>query len=722
MSTWQEIAAAETFLKKKLREYVTQSNVPALGAVLVRDAGSTIVAGQQGIRKVGATGDQNVVQDTDRFNIGSISKIFAAHLIGALIEAKKPGVPWESLSWGSTLGKVIPDLTFPNPPYKDVTIDQYTAHVSGMPYSPSNEPSGVFEPEKDYPNLMLTGLNAFQRRMAYVLKAIQDPLITKCKQPADSQCKSGIHDPGVAGEAPCKPGDCVNYSGGQVINAAMIERLTGMTFEDLIQQYVFGPLNMTRSRFGRASFGDLDGPWQHKWNPSTLKAEPFADAQSPAADTMPRNPVGGMCCSATDLGRFLAESIRPNPQLFPTTLQSMQTYLPAPGISPFYRGAWSSNMPGSSLDYTGDDSASLATVSLFLTSKTGVGAMCNMSSDAALPNKLANAGIVDMYNTALAFDAHWEELFGPGAPEPLECVHGMPALVATGSSGNALTVFGRQRNGVVVRRQSDNGGKIWGAPVPMPGWIMTSGISAAAPPDGYPMYLFGRGTDNQIWFAKWPGGRQDWQGSWPAPFGTFMTGPAVAASSNPQGVGLHLVAIGMDRRMYYVYSANGGQNWSAVEAIGQGTFTSAPAIAVSNDGTLVYVFGRGDDWRIWYNWNAEAGWQPHWTPIGEGIFSSGPGATSSKDGTRLHVMGRGMDSDMWHNWTNGAGQPFQPHWNKLSSGSFISAPALAADAPGQNLYVAALGDDFTIYTNHTASVGAPWDGSTQVGPNPGFFI
>ena len=234
---------------------------------------------------------------------------------------------------------------------------------------------------------------------------------------------------------------------------------------------------MTRSRFGRASFGDLDGPWQHQWRATTLKAEPFADPQSPAADTAPRNPVGGMCCSAADLGRFLAESVRPNPQVFPSTLQSMQTHLPAPGISPFYRGGWSSNAPGSSLDYTGDDGAALATVSVFLTSKTAVGAMCNMSDPvASVPNKLANAGVTDMYNTVRAFDAHWDELFASGAPEPLECVHPMPAPVATGGSGKVLTVFARQRDGVVVRRQSGNGGQTWAAPVPMPGWIMTSGL------------------------------------------------------------------------------------------------------------------------------------------------------------------------------------------------------------------------------------------------------
>lgn len=241
MATWQEIAAAEAFLAKKLREYVTQTNVPALAAVLVRDAGSTIVSGQQGIRKIGGTGDRNVVQATDRFNLGSISKVFAAHLIGALIDAGTP-----KLTWQSTLGQVMPELNFPNPVYKNVTIDQYTTHVSGMPYTPNqaNEPVNIYEPATSAAGLATMHLNAVQRRLVYVQNAVKDPLITKCKQ-ADAKCThdgdhatntgGGIHDPGVAGETPCQPGECVNYSGGLVINAAMLERLTGQVFEDLMQ-------------------------------------------------------------------------------------------------------------------------------------------------------------------------------------------------------------------------------------------------------------------------------------------------------------------------------------------------------------------------------------------------------------------------------------------------------------------------------------------------------
>lgn len=724
MASWQEIAAAESFLAKKLREYLAQTNVPALAAVLVRDAGSTIVSSQQGIRKVGGAGDRNIVQAADRFNLGSISKVFAAHLVGALIDAKVA----PSLSWQSTLGQVMPDLNFVNPAYRDVTIDQYSTHVSGMPYTPNqaNEPVGIYEPATSAAGLAALHLNPIQRRLVYVQNAVKDPLISKCKQP-DSNCQKdsdhatlaggGIHDPGVPGEDLCRPGECVNYSGGQVINAAILERLTGRVFEDLMQHYIFGPLGMTRSRFGRAAPGNDDGPWQHGWNATAFTMDPYVDPQLPEADTHPRNPVGGMCCNAADLGRFLAESVRPDPRVFhPDTRQSMQSYQVSP-VSSFTRGAWGSQQPGSptaDIWYEGDDGYMLATSYLSLSKKTAVGVMCNVN------DTLANAAVVDTQNLAWATDANWQTLFGPGAPEPVECAHAMPALVVSGNLGQILTVFARKHHGHLIRRQSANGGQTWGPELPFSGWVMTSGLAAAATPDGSHMFLFGRGTDNQIWYAKSSDAGQNWQGSWPVPFGTFMTGPAVAVSVSGPGIGIHLAAVGMDRRMYYVHSADGGQTWSQVANIGNGTFTSAPAIIASKDGTLVRVFGRGDDFRIWNNW-ASPVWQPHWAPIGQGIFSSGPGAVASDNGAVVHVMARGTDRNMWQNWTTGLNTPFQPHWQALApKGNHMSAPSLALH--GNNMYAAAFGDDFAIGVNHSADAGSSWAGAKPVGPQAGPFL
>lgn len=173
--------------------------------------------------------------------------------------------------------------------------------------------------------------------------------------------------------------------------------------------------------------------------------------------------------------------------------------------------------------------------------------------------------------------------------------------------------------------------------------------------------------------------------------------------------------------MYYIESGDGGQNWSQVSAIGQGTFTSAPAIIASTDGNVVRVFGRGGDFRIWNNWNASPGWQPHWAPIGQGVFTSGPAAVASGNGALVHIIARGTDRNMWQNFTTGFNTPFQPHWQPLAPvGSFISAPALTMH--GSNIYLAAFGDDFAIWVDQSADAGGSWKGASQVGPNPGLFI
>src|SRR6185503_8602071 len=134
MTTPQEIAAAKTFLARKLRESIGQCHVPALACVLVRDTGDTVVYGA-GIRKLGAGGGQNKIMANDKFNLGSISKIYTAHLVGAMIEAKTPGLGWSTSihSSGIALPAGAKDV------YSTVAIDLYTVHASGMPYTPAGD-------------------------------------------------------------------------------------------------------------------------------------------------------------------------------------------------------------------------------------------------------------------------------------------------------------------------------------------------------------------------------------------------------------------------------------------------------------------------------------------------------------------------------------------------------------------------------------------------------
>jgi hypothetical protein len=291
----------------------------------------------------------------------------------------------------------------------------------------------------------------------------------------------------------------------------------------------------------------------------------------------------------------------------------------------------------------------------------------------------------------------------------------MPALIWTGSQ---FTLFARLHTGEPVHRSSADWHN-WIAPVTFPGWVvMTSGLSAAISNEGTHAYLFGRGPDNQIWWGKTSNGA-NWQLMGAVPFGTFTTGPAVAVSED--GRKIHLAATGGDRRMYHVESNDGGHHWSGVHAIGQGTFTSAPAIAATQDGSSVHLFGRGTDYRIWTNSYAGS-WQPHWKPIGKGLFTSGPGATISWDDTTVHVMGRGTDRGLWHNSTDGPAG-WHAHWNRVpDEGTFNSAPAMTRGPSTTDVHIAAVGGDATIYINHSGDGGRTWDGPVQLANDPGLYI
>ena len=71
------------------------------------------------------------------------------------------------------------------------------------------------------------------------------------------------------------------------------------------------------------------------------------DTQQEGFDWHPRNTVGGACCSAADLGKFINEQVKFTPQVFTVDMRkTMQTGV-VTTASNHVRGAWASTMPGS---------------------------------------------------------------------------------------------------------------------------------------------------------------------------------------------------------------------------------------------------------------------------------------------------------------------------------------------------------------------------------------
>jgi CubicO group peptidase (beta-lactamase class C family) len=668
---------ATRFLEQKLRETVAECGVPALAAVMVTgSAPPLIISAQLGVRKMdGGAGSRNRIHPHDRFNLGSISKVFTGNLIGKLIQN---GV----LEWTTRIVDVFPEFwVFPpaRDGYKQVTIEQLIVHTSGMPTEPASDKDRGWD-WKNYTALDMTKSNLKKRRRSYVVAALLDA-------PKFSPPGTGVH-----------------YGGGGIIAASMAEQVTGRTYEDLMQTHIYDPLGMSNSGFGELSTGALDGPWQHSWHKETFELKPDPITKRDGYSWNARNPVGGACCSAGDLGKFIREQLRVDPQVFNLgTRSTLQTHQ-VTRASEFVRGGWGSTIPGSDqaeIWHLGDNGVSFAALSIRLSKKVGFAAMCNANTTFSQP------AVSKAMDVLRAMESRWG-LFTSNE-ELVECSHPVPAVVR---AGNKMLLFARRHDGNIFRYKSDDGGKVWQAASSFPDAVFTSGLAANVSSNGRHVCVSGRGKDDQIWFTVSSDGGTGWKNWTPIPGGTFQTGPAVTI--NTHGTSINIFAVGFDSLMYIARSRDSGESWSAWTPIGTGTFTSAPAAVASADGIIVHVFGRGKDWRIWRNVSSHGGvgWLPHWVPIGEDIFTSGPGAAVYKTGTTVHVFARATDRCLWRNKTSTSGSHWLDHWQKCGESAFNSAPAVATDATNVHTQAYAFGNDFGLFK--IGSVDA-WEDQQRIG-------
>lgn len=200
-------------------------NVPALGGAIVTDKGIVSITAV-GKRK---HGDRMPVSHTDKWHLGSDTKAMTATLVSVLI-AKK-AVPGNRLSWGSTVAEVFPEFrTQMHSDFKHVNLESLLAHRSGLTNPNSDENAALSN----------SSHGVVVRRREFTR------LIT------------GRDHSGTIGET-------YSYQNGNyIIAGAMLERLTGKSWETLMRQYLFQPLGMHSAGFGcPAGTGRPMQPWGH---------------------------------------------------------------------------------------------------------------------------------------------------------------------------------------------------------------------------------------------------------------------------------------------------------------------------------------------------------------------------------------------------------------------------------------------------------------------------
>jgi len=239
-----------------------QYHVPAIAGAIVTSKGLD-VCGVVGIRK---SGTEIPVALDDQWHLGSDTKAMTATLVGRLVEQ---GL----LEWDTTVAEVFPDLA---PAFdtemRGVTVLQLLSHRAGLP--------------ADLNWWSNFGVAGEATPQALRLGALKQALAKKSES---------------------SPGSEFKYSNlGYVIVGAIVEKVTGMSWEEAIQDKVLKPLGMESAGFGGVGTpGQIDQPLGH-----TEGAKPAA-TNGPSTDNPPvLGPAGRVHCTIQDWAKFIADQLR----------------------------------------------------------------------------------------------------------------------------------------------------------------------------------------------------------------------------------------------------------------------------------------------------------------------------------------------------------------------------------------------------------------------------
>lgn len=237
----------------------SEHDLPAL--VGLAASGQNVLAyGVTGARKVDT--EQRVTVD-DRFHLGSNTKAMTATVAAMLDEE-------DTLGLDDDLSMLFPDLADEmHEAYRDVTIAQLLAHHGGMGEA------------DDFPE-------RWQRAWSDTR-----PLPRQRKEWTEA----------ILTTAPATKPGAASYSNlGYVVVGAAMEEATESSWEQLMEQYLFEPLDMDSGGFGAPVAVSGNEPCGHTEEEGQLVAvEPGPADDNPAFF----GPAGTVHCNATDWLRFL---------------------------------------------------------------------------------------------------------------------------------------------------------------------------------------------------------------------------------------------------------------------------------------------------------------------------------------------------------------------------------------------------------------------------------
>ena len=261
-------------------------NVPAMGAIVFRS--DTILArGVAGFRRSNAAAP---VEQGDRFQLGSNTKAITATLLGTFVEEGK-------LKWTTTVAEIFPEWRDSiSADLRAVTVEQLLSHHGGIsPFSDTDD--------KDFRSIPRLSGTPMQRRAAFTSWVLRG-------KPASPVGGKGVYS-----------------NGGYIIAGAIAERISGQSWESLIQSRIFKPLGLSGA-FAWSDSPDVNQPWGHHETRGGAKPVDPRDADERLPVII--GPAGSVELSLDDYARFLQMNLkglegRDTPLLRPATIRHMHT-------------------------------------------------------------------------------------------------------------------------------------------------------------------------------------------------------------------------------------------------------------------------------------------------------------------------------------------------------------------------------------------------------------
>lgn len=331
--TLPALAALEEDLETIRKKY----RLPALHAALFTTEG-VVESAAVGVRKAN---DPTPVTPHDLWHIGSDAKAMTAMLVGTFVSEGK-------LNWSDKAASFFPEWREAiAPALREITIGDLLSHRTGL--------------TENLPWRRLAAIGSVpQQRLESARLALTAP--------------------------PAYAGNDFHYSNlNYVVVAAILEKVTGLTWEELIAKRLFAPLKITTAGFGGSGTpGKIDQPFGH-----------FADGtpvpvNGPEVDNaLVMAPAGGVHLSADDWAKFLIDQLRGADGLtatFPASLyEAVQA--PHPDTKADYGYGWTiAQRPwagGKALTHSGTNTLNYAVCWLAPTRRFGVFVCTNRGGEAA---------------------------------------------------------------------------------------------------------------------------------------------------------------------------------------------------------------------------------------------------------------------------------------------------------------------------------------------------